>query len=428
MTVSRHRRRMTTTRAVVASLVGLVIAVGLGAAGYVAIANTTDGEVVGGGATEVTFPATPTATLAIVDDDGDLASLAVLAVRPDDDSDEGRGGTVVPIPISADSSGGFGTERTPLNETVELFGAESLADEVPVLLGVGVDQLAVLDQDELAALLAPIGPIEVNLPMAVIDGSGQEIAGPGVQTLTPERVAELLSATDGDTTGADRYPIDVAIWAAIADAVGGGSTTESAEPSTSAPDVEGRVLDRVLQGPISVQPLRSSPIVSLDRNPRGVDAVALDRPEVLVIFGHIAPSKVAAPNPGYNFRIVSPFSDEQLADGVSRLDVAYTATDAVLGSDANVVSVDTSSGEAGAATVIEVGDENLIQAANTLSEVFGPVEVRIADPRIAGVDVVATLGTEYLSRLDSVAATATVPATSAGASTAVPETSVGAAG
>ena len=428
MTVSRHRRRMTTTRAVVASLVGLVIAVGLGAAGYVAIANTTDGEVVGGGATEVTFPATPTATLAIVDDDGDLASLAVLAVRPDDDSDEGRGGTVVPIPISADSSGGFGTERTPLNETVELFGAESLADEVPVLLGVGVDQLAVLDQDELAALLAPIGPIEVNLPTAVIDGSGREIAGPGAQTLTPERVAELLSATDGDTTGADRYPIDVAIWAAIADAVGDGSTTESAEPSTSAPDVEGRVLDRVLQGPISVQPLRSSPIVSLDRNPRGVDAVGLDRPEVLVIFGHIAPSKVAAPNPGYNFRIVSPFSDEQLADGVSRLDVAYTATDAVLGSDANVVSVDTSSAEAGAATVIEVGDENLIQAANTLSEVFGPVEVRIADPRIAGVDVVATLGTDYLSRLDSAAATATVPATSAGGSTAVSETSVGAAG
>ena len=162
MTVSRHRRRMTTTRAVVASLVGLVIAAGLGAAGYVAIANTTDGEVVGGGATEVTFPATPTATLAIVDDDGDLASLAVLAVRPDDDSDEGRGGTVVPIPISADSSGGFGTERTPLNETVDLFGAESLADEVPVLLGVGVDELVVLDEDELAALLAPIGPIEVE--------------------------------------------------------------------------------------------------------------------------------------------------------------------------------------------------------------------------------------------------------------------------
>ena len=51
-----------------------------------------------------------------------------------------------------------------------------------------------------------------------------------------------------------------------------------------------------------------------------------------MIFGHIAPSKVAAPNPGYNFRIVSRFSDDQLADDVTRLDVAYTATEAVLGS------------------------------------------------------------------------------------------------
>ena len=65
-----------------------------------------------------------------------------------------------------------------------------------------------------------------------------------------------------------------------------------------------------------------------------------------MIFGHIAPSKVAAPNPGYNFRVVSPFTDDQLADGATRLDVAYTATEALLGVDANVISVDTSAGEA----------------------------------------------------------------------------------
>ena len=92
MTVSRHRRRMTTTRAIIASLVGLAIAAGVGVAGYVAIANTTDGEVVGGGTPEVTFPATPTATLAVVDDAGDLASLAVFAIRPGDDTDDRSGG------------------------------------------------------------------------------------------------------------------------------------------------------------------------------------------------------------------------------------------------------------------------------------------------------------------------------------------------
>ena len=172
------------------------------------------------------------------------------------------------------------------------------------------------------------------------------------------------------------------------------------------------MLGLVTSGPMAVQPLRATPIVSLDRNPRGVDAVALDRPEVLVIFGHIAPSKVAAPNPGYNFRVVSSYSDDQLAGATTRLDVAYTATEALLGVDANVISVDTSAGEAATPTVIEVSDESLAAAAATLSEVFGPVEVRIADRRIAGVDVVATLGTEYLNRLDMTAAVATTAPTS----------------
>jgi hypothetical protein len=75
-----------------------------------------------------------------------------------------------------------------------------------------------------------------------------------------------------------------------------------------------------------------------------------------------------------------------------------------------VVSVDTAAGEAEAATVIEVSDESLAAAARTLGDVFGSVEVRVADPRIAGVDVVATLGTDYLDRLDTAAAAATTTA------------------
>ena len=400
-------------RAVAAAVVGLVVAAGLGAAGYVAIANTTDGQVVSGGIPEVVFPATPTAAVAVVNQDGALASVAVFVVRPSDD-DERRGGTVVPVPISADSSGGFGTERTPLNETVALFGPETLADEVPTLLGVGIDELIVVDEDELADLLAPVGSIAIDLPAAVTDASGEQVAPAGRQTLSPDQVAAILSAADPTVTGADRYPIDVAVWGAIADTIDDGLSTAlgpATSPPASSPGAPGAVpvdiLSAVAAGPISVQPLRSTPIVSLDRNPRGVDAAALDRPEVVVIFGHIAPGKVAAPNPGYNFRVVSPFSDEQLAGAATRLDVAYTATEALLGVDANVISVDTAEGEADTVTVIEVNDENLVAAAQTLGEVFGPVGVQVADSRIAGVDVVATLGTDYLNQLDTAATAST---------------------
>jgi CBS domain-containing protein len=408
VTVSRHRRRVTTTWAFVAAVVGVVAAVALGAAGYVAIANTTDGEVVGGGVREVTFPATPTASLAVLDNAGHLASLAVLVARPDDGDEPGRGGTVVPIPISADASGGFGDERLPLGETVALFGPESLTDEVPNLLGVGVDGLVVVDEQELAQLLAPLGPIAVDLPTAVRDSSGRQLAAAGPQTLDPDEVAAVLSATDPTISGAQRYPIDVVVWRALADAVGDGV-------GTPAP---GDVFGRVTAGPVAVQPLRSSPIVSLDRNPRGVDAAALDRAEVLVMFGHIAPGKVAAPNPGYNFRLVSRFGDDQLPGDVTRLDVAYTATEALLDAGANVISVDTSERAAEPKTVIEVSDENLVPAARTLEDVFGPVEVRVADTQIAGIDVVAELGTDYLATLDASPATATTgPATTAPATT-----------
>jgi hypothetical protein len=158
---------------------------------------------------------------------------------------------------------------------------------------------------------------------------------------------------------------------------------------------------------MAVQPLRFSPIVSVDRNPRGVDAVALDRPEVLVIFGHVAPGRVAAPRLGYNFRVVSPFADEQLPGDVTRLDVAYTATKALLDAESNVISVDTSGRDAEAVTVVEVSDERLVDIAGQLEELFGPVEVRLAESRIAGVDVVVRLGLDYLGLLDPDPATAT---------------------
>jgi hypothetical protein len=348
----------------------------------------------------------------------------VLAVRPGDDDADRRGGTVVPVPISADSSAGFGTERLPLNETVALFGPETLVDELPVLLGVGIDDVVILDERELAAMLGPIGHIEVDLPAPVTDASNGEVAAAGRHVLTATDLATVLSAADPAVAGADRYPVDVAVWGGIADAVGDGLTSPLVAPvdSIAGGQPPDDVVGRVTSGAMAVQPLRSSPIVSLDRNPRGVDVAALDRTEVLVIFGHIAPSKVAAPNPGYNFRVVSRFADDQLVGDATRLDVAYTATEALLGFDANVISVDTSAGEAGEVTVIEVSDENLVDAAGTLGDVFGPVEVRVAETRIEGIDVVATLGTEYLRRLEI---TAAATATSAAPAS---ETSVGTTG
>jgi hypothetical protein len=430
MTVSTHRRRVATTRALVLALAALGVTAVLGVVGAVAIYNTTDGQVLGGDEAEVTFPDTPTGVIAVLDDSGDLSSLAAFAVRPRTDGEPGRGGSVVPVPVSADASGGFGTDRLPLNETVALFGPDSLADEIPVMLGVGIDQYFVLGRDELTEMLAPLGPIEVTLPSAVTDATGTEVAPAGTQRLDAEQLAAVLTSADPAVRGTDRYPVDVAVWQAITTAVGDGlaaplsveegpgTTGLAGEASSRAP-----LLEQLTGGPISVQPLRATPITGLDVNPRSVDTVRLDPAELAVIFGHVAPSRVAAPSAGYNFRVVSSLGDDQLPPDVSRLDVAYTATKALQAQQANVLSVDTSAGEADTATVVEVSDESLVAAAEALGDVFGEVDVRVTDTPIAGIDVVVTVGTDYLSRLDASAATSsTAPTGSSATASAVTTT------
>jgi hypothetical protein len=408
MTVSRHRRRMSTTRAVIASLVGVGLALILGVAGAVAIYNTKDGQVQGNDTPEVQFPVTPTGAIAVLGADGALASLAVVTVRPTDDGEEpGTGGTVVPVPVSADVSGGLGTERLPLDETVGLFGAESLVDEVPALLGVSIDDVAPVTEAELASALGELGTIDVTLPAAATATDGSLLAEAGQQGIDPATAAAILAARDPSVSGAEDYDIDVAVWRGIAGAVDAGLASPIQIGETAGPRSLGETVGRLTSGPISIQTLRFEPIASVDLNPRGVDALALDRVDVAVLFGHVAPARVAAPYAGYTYRVVSEFGDSQLPEGVARVDVAYTAVKALLETESNVRSVDTVADEAPEATLIEVANESLLTAAERLADVFGPVEARVASTRIAGIDIVVTLGTDYLATLDAAAASGT---------------------
>lgn len=403
---------MSTTRAAIASLVGVGLALVLGVAGAVAIYNTKDGQVHGSDTPEVPFPATPTGAMAVLDENGTLASLIVMAIRPAGDGDDaGVGGTIVPVPVSADVSGGLGPERLPLDETVALFGGESLEDEVPALLGVSIDQVAVVTEAELATMFGSLEATEVVLPDASVRSDGTVIAEAGAQTLDGAQMAAVLASRDTDLTGAEEYGADVAVWVAIASALGEEPAPPLAleidEPTAAAAGEVGisELVGLLTSGPVSVQPLRTDPVVSVDLNPRGVDAAALDRVEVAVIFGHIAPSRVAAPYPGYTFRVVSSYGDDQLPGGVVRLDVAYTATKALFEFEANVRSVDTVAGDAEPNTIVEVANDSLIPAGERLVDILGPVEVRVAGIRIAGIDMVVTLGTDYLDTLDAGAAT-----------------------
>ena len=208
-------------------------------------------------------------------------------------------------------------------------------------------------------------------------------------------------------------------------ATGAASATTTASTAVGEPGIGG-VLGALTSGPVVVRSFKSTPIMSVDLNPRGVDAVVLDRADVATVLGHVAPGRLSAPNPGSNFQVLSNYGDDQLPPDVTRFAVAYTATKTLLADGDNVLSADSSPGHADAATVVEVADEQLVDAASSLSDIFGPVDVRVAEHPVAGIDVIVHLGTDYLSTLNTAAATSTIGA--AGSAAAASAGTVGADG
>jgi hypothetical protein len=320
----------------------------------------------------------------------------------------GAGGSIVTVPVRADASSGDGRERLPVAETAQLSGIDSVRREVEILLGLTIDSFVVADRAQLEVLLGEVGEIEVDLPVDVTDSDGQRVADAGEQTLDPATAAAVLVARDPSMPAAEQYPAATAVWAGFAAAVGDGIDASGVDgfmaapattgPPTSTATEEGidDVLAQALSGPLGTRGLEASPIAD-DRNPRDADVVVLDRAEVSFVFGQIAPGKVAAPNPALTFRLESPFDDADLeGSGLTNDELAYRTISRLLFVRGNVLSVDTTPGDVPAKTTIEVADESFVAGVRNARNYLGPIDVRVADVRIVGVDAVIRLGQSYV--------------------------------
>jgi len=386
MTALTGRRRRSTMVAAGAVVVATIAAVALGIVGGLTLYHSTEGADASDDRPTLTFPGTPTALLAAVDDDERLASLAVIVGRPG-----GRGGSVVTVPVSADASGGNGPDRLPLAETVELTGTDSVHHEVENLLGLTIDAFEVVDRERLEELLDEVGDIEVDLPVDVTNAAGRDVAEAGEQTLDPAAAAAVLTARDPDIAAAEQYPAATAVWNGIADAVGDGLAAGTA---TGGDGVAGP-LGEAMAGPLATRGLAVAPVRGA-RNPRNVDVVGLDRAELALVFAQTAPGKVSAPNPALTFRVESPFADQDRDGDLSADELVYRVISALLFVRSNVLSVDTTPGEVPATTTIEVADESLLAGVEDSDVFLGDVDVSVADERIVGVDAVVRLGRSYL--------------------------------
>ena len=228
-------------------------------------------------------------------------------------------------------------------------------------------------------------------------------------TLSGPDAASVLTARVAGSPDSLLEPQRLAVWTALAERVGAGiGSALPVGPDVPVPtpaDLDA-FLDRLYAGPVAARGVFYEP-PDPDANPREVDVVVPDRAELLLVFGQIAPARVAAPNPSLTFRIETSFTDEDLESvGANSADVAYDAIKRLLYVQANVVSVVTRSGEVPEITQAFVADPSRIDVVEeNYPLVFGEMEVNQATERIAGVDVVVVLGRSYLDKYGAEPAT-----------------------
>lgn len=409
--IPERRRRRTLVAAITASGL-LVAAAAMFVVGVVTLANSQEGESVGvDDRPREVFPATPNALVSVTDDDGNLASVAVLTLLPD-----GAGGSIVTMPVNADATAGFGLQRRPLDELFDPERPDDFVVAVEDMLSIRIQRSAVLDPAGLAAIVEPVGSIEVLLPDAVIDSDAVDPALPdddptqgvvvsaGPQTLSPDDVATVLTAIDDDAPADAQHAIDVAMWSAIAARTPltvAGESSGSANGAVAPATVE-ELAARLLSGEVAVRDI-SADRPGASTNPTDADVVVLDRFDSALVFAQVAPALVSTPNPGLKIRVEAQYTNEQVeqTEGLfaSASDVARGFIGQMLFLQNNVVSADTAAVGAPDVTVIEVTDPRRLEETVAAAEaLFGQADVRVADVVLEGVDLRVTLGMTYLIR------------------------------
>jgi hypothetical protein len=413
------RQRLLDRVMVATTLVAAVAVPVLGYTGARAVLDSTGGRDARGDNLPVqTFPATPAAAWFITDDDGELSALAVLVLDP-----SRQGGSLVDLPVNADT--GLGPDdRRGLHEVFAEEGLESAMLAVESLTAVSLAFGFEAGVEELAAVLAPLGPLDVDLVVdADVAGSAAPLAD-GRAVLDPATAAAVLTEPAATSAGGfDGHRQNVnAVWTAVAAANGDGSRPTVEDPALPVDQAE--YLDRFFAGAIGARPIATNPIdddpstsstttttaplattSTTDDTVAGAtsttidggeptssadELVAVDRADAVFVFASIAPGSMSGPASGLLFRLEAPPGyDAQ---------VKYTVT-FFLFLGGNVVSVDTGV-EAQPDTVFVVPDEVNRGKAQIADAFFG--NYSFVDPtfRIDGVDITIVLGTEYLESVD----------------------------
>jgi len=337
----------------------------------------------------IKIPSTPAALLAVVDGNGFVASLQMIALAPG-----GRGGTIVSIPVGAASVVTSTEAPRRLGDAFLLNGLDGLTTDVEGLLNVTFTAKAAVTEAEIAAMLGGDRAVNVEIDRAVntlLPTGIQEILPAGKHTLTSAQVAGILASNQAGAPESDRLPIIKSLWIGVAGAgLNTVATTTSEVVGTATTLVPAltvqEFLQRTLTGEVQVWQFAADAIPQGDLNPTNSDMYALDKAEVIMVVASVAPSSVSSLYATINVQIDSAFTDATITrEAVLRL--------SMLG--VNVVLVREVPGEPAVETVVQYNDDPVRAEVESYSSIFGPLTPKRVTQQVEGVDARIVLGTNF---------------------------------
>ena len=352
----------------------------------------------------VDIPSSVVEMLAIINSRNEVAALALLAVTP-----EGKGGTIVSIPVGAMADVAKTEQPRRIADSYATGGLLALETDVENLLNITVDFSDDMTAAEFAAVLTTVGtqPVVLQQPVTdtAVDGTAIIVLESGSSTATPELLAAGLASSQTGTPESARLPQVRALWNSIARAGVATPTAEVVGTTSSVLPLDASVftsttafVQALLLGEIDVWQFSSTLFTDSVRNPNQVDLYGLDGGEVLMVMASVVPSALTVTSANVAVMVDIPFASSSVAkEVVTRL--------AFLG--ANVVLIRQSPDLATERTTVYYNDSIAKTEAESYPTLLGPLEFTESKDVISGVNLRIVLGNDFVAFLGQGSTTST---------------------
>ena len=339
------------------------------------------------------LPTTPTAILAVTDEQNFLTSISIIALTP-----EGAGGTVMILPVGLMKPGQPAGQPKRLADVYGSDGVDALKAAVESVTNSQIDLIAVNGVDVTAELIARAGTTSPTYATDVTDtetDATRIVVAAGANQLTPIQAAQVLASRDVAQMESARMPNIKATWDAIVASIGSGVI--GAVPAAVIPDVGAQTptdmptfMSALFSGPIKVWQFGFERITDAEQNPQDIDVYGFNAGELVMVMASVAPSAMVAVFPTLSVQIDSPFGD---------VAVTQDATFRMLYMGTNVILVRQVTSTPPPVTVIKYSDEMDRAMAEPLTTMFGEIVFEKATERVEGIDVQVILGDSFVNFL-----------------------------